>query len=91
MIISEILSSEAILTSIKASSKKRVLQEISIGISKKKISILDVGCLTGHFNRTFNKFLKKEYTYTGIDPWKIHIDAANKVWKNSSNTKFKIG
>ena len=60
-------------------------------ISKKKISILDVGCLTGHFNRTFNKFLKKEYTYTGVDPWKIHIDAANKVWKNSDNTEFKIG
>ena len=33
MIISEILSSEAILTSIKASSKKRVLQEISVGIA----------------------------------------------------------
>ena len=33
MIISEILTSEAILTSIKASSKKRVLQEISVGIS----------------------------------------------------------
>ena len=33
MIISEILSPEAIFTSIKASSKKRVLQEISFGIS----------------------------------------------------------
>ena len=33
MVISEILSSEAILTSIKASSKKRVLQEISAGIA----------------------------------------------------------
>ena len=33
MIISEILSSDAILTSIKASSKKRVLQEISSGIA----------------------------------------------------------
>ena len=33
MVISEILSPDAILTSIKASSKKRVLQEISVGIS----------------------------------------------------------
>ena len=32
MIVSEILSPEAILTSIKASSKKRVLQEISIAV-----------------------------------------------------------
>ena len=59
-------------------------------VTKKEISILDVGCLTGHFNKTFNKLLKKKYTYTGIDPWKIHIVAANKVWKNSDNTKFKI-
>jgi len=60
-------------------------------IKNKKISILDVGCLTGHFNRTFRKYLKKEYTYTGVDPWKIHIDAAKKVWKNSKNTSFKLG
>ena len=33
MFISEILTSKAILTSVKASSKKRVLQEISVGIS----------------------------------------------------------
>ena len=33
MVISEILSPDAIFTSIKASSKKRVLQEISVGIS----------------------------------------------------------
>ena len=60
-------------------------------IKKKNIAILDVGCLTGHFNKTFNKFLKKEYTYTGIDPWEIHINAAKKVWKKSDNTNFKIG
>ena len=33
MVISEILSPDAIFTSIKASSKKRVLQEMSVGIS----------------------------------------------------------
>ena len=60
-------------------------------MKSKNLSILDVGCLTGHFNRTFEKYLNRKFTYTGIDPWKIHIDAANKVWKNSDNTKFKIG
>jgi len=39
MIISEILTSEAILTSVKASSKKRVLQEISVGISMSMVLI----------------------------------------------------
>lgn len=60
-------------------------------IKKKDISILDVGCLSGHFNKTFERYLKKKFTYTGIDPWKIHIDAAKKIWKNSFNTSFKLG
>ena len=60
-------------------------------MKSKNLSILDVGCLTGHFNRTFEKYLNRKFTYTGIDPWKIHIDAAKKVWKNSKNTFFKIG
>ena len=62
-----------------------------IKIKKKQISILDVGCLTGHFNNTFKKKLKNNFTYTGIDPWKLHIDAANKIWKNDKNANFKIG
>ena len=37
MIVSEILSPEAILTSINASSKKRVLQEISIAAESEKL------------------------------------------------------
>jgi ubiquinone/menaquinone biosynthesis C-methylase UbiE len=60
-------------------------------IVKKEVSILDVGCLTGHFNRTFGKLLKKKYFYTGIDPWQIHINAAKKIWKKSKNSKFKLG
>ena len=52
---------------------------------KKDITILDVGCLSGHFNYTFTKKLKNKFTYTGIDPWKLHIDAANKIWKKESN------
>lgn len=60
-------------------------------IKKNNLSILDVGCLTGHFNKTFSKLLRKKYNYTGIDPWKIHIDAAKKIWKNEENTSFKLG
>lgn len=57
----------------------------------KSISILDVGCLTGHFNRTFSKMLNMKYSYTGIDPWDIHINAAKKIWKYTSNINFKKG
>lgn len=62
-----------------------------IKFKHKDLSILDVGCLTGHFNHTFTKMLKSNFTYTGIDPWKLHIDAANKIWKDDNNAKFKIG
>lgn len=63
-------------------------------ISKLKMtnfSILDVGCLTGHFYYSFKKRLKKNFTYSGIDPWKNHINSAKKIWNKDKNTDFKIG
>lgn len=63
-------------------------------ISKTKLnnfSILDVGCLTGHFFNTFKKNVKNTFTYSGIDPWKLHIDTAKKIWKNDNLTDFKVG
>tara|TARA_B100000989_G_scaffold298078_1_gene285988 strand:+ start:5362 stop:6144 length:783 start_codon:yes stop_codon:yes gene_type:complete len=70
-----------------AKAYSRFINKIKI----KDLSILDVGCLTGHFNKTFSKYLNKNYHYTGIDPWKIHINAAKKVWKKSKNISFKLG
>jgi len=63
-------------------------------ISKTKLknfSILDVGCLTGHFYRTFKKRIRQKFHYSGIDPWTLHINAAKKIWKNDKNTSFKLG
>ena len=60
-------------------------------INKNNLSILDVGCLTGHFNKTFSKLLRKKYNYTGIDPWKIHIDAAKKIWKMKRILHLNLG
>lgn len=57
---------------------------------KKDMTILDVGCLTGHFNHTFTKMLKNKFTYTGIDPWKLHIDAAKKIWKKKKMLSFRL-
>ena len=65
----------------------KIINQIKI----KNLSVLDVGCLTGHFNKTFSKFLNKKYFYTGIDPWKLHIDSAKKIWKNDKRSNFKIG
>ncbi len=54
-------------------------------------SILDVGCLTGHFYFSFKKRIKKKFTYFGIDPWKNHINAAKRIWNKENNVDYKLG
>jgi|LauGreSBDMM110SN_4_FD.fasta_scaffold26109_2 ubiquinone/menaquinone biosynthesis C-methylase UbiE len=57
---------------------------------KKNSRVLDAGCLAGHFYTTLKKrFEKKKIFYTGIDPWKHHIDAAKKIWSKEKNVNFK--
>ena len=61
---------------------------------KKKINnsstLLDVGCLGGHFLHSFRKRINKNFHYTGVDPFKHHIDSAKKTWKNDKNSDFRI-
>mgnify|MGYP001440383538 CR=1 FL=1 len=57
----------------------------------KNFSILDVGCLTGHFYFSFKKRINKKFTYFGIDPWKNHINAAKRIWNKDNNADFKLG
>ena len=54
-------------------------------------SILDVGCAVGHYYRSLKKRIKVEFTYTGVDPYKILIDKALEAWENEKNVNFKIG
>jgi ubiquinone/menaquinone biosynthesis C-methylase UbiE len=84
--------------SIKRSTGKlpdmEVAKAYSSIISRTKLnnfSLLDVGCLTGHFFYTFKKKIKNTFTYSGIDPWKLHINAARKIWKKYTHANFKIG
>ena len=53
--------------------------------------ILDVGCASGHFYRSLEKKIKKNFFYTGIDPYKIFLKYAKKAWKNKSNVDFLQG
>jgi len=64
-------------------------------IVKKKVlkndQILDVGCACGHYYRSFKKAIKKNFSYTGVDPYKIFLDKALIAWKNDKNVSFKKG
>ena len=58
---------------------------------KNKTTMLDVGCLSGHFLRTFREKNNKNFFYQGLDPFDLHINAAKKVWEKDKNSSFKVG
>ena len=58
---------------------------------KKNNHILDVGCACGHYYRSIKKRVKKNFFYTGTDPYKIFLDNAKIAWKNDPNTNFIKG
>ena len=64
-------------------------------ILRKKIiknnKILDVGCACGHFYRSIKKRVNKDFTYTGVDPYKIFLDKAKIAWKNDNQANFIRG
>jgi ubiquinone/menaquinone biosynthesis C-methylase UbiE len=58
---------------------------------KNNYSILDVGCACGQYFRSLNRTIKKNFTYTGVDPYDIFLDKAKKAWRNYKNVSFKKG
>ena len=57
----------------------------------KNDKILDVGCATGHFYRSIKKRIKKDFFYTGTDPYSIFLDKAKIAWRNEPNVNFIKG
>ena len=60
---------------------KKPEMEVSKALSyilKNKIKnndkILDVGCACGHYYLSMKKRIKKNFYYTGLDPYKIFLD-----------------
>jgi len=53
--------------------------------------LLDVGCACGHYYRSIKKRVKKNFFYTGTDPYEIFLDKAKIAWKNDSNVDFLKG
>ena len=53
--------------------------------------LLDVGCACGHFYKSIKKRVKKNFFYTGTDPYEIFLDKAKIAWKNDTNVNFLKG
>lgn len=54
-------------------------------------SILDAGCGTGHFILSFEKKLKNNFQYQGIDITEQHIKDATEIFQENPNYKFQLG
>ena len=53
--------------------------------------LLDVGCACGHYYRSIKKRVKKNFFYTGTDPYEIFLDKAKIAWRNDANVNFLKG
>ena len=69
----------------------KAIANILTKIVKKNDKILDVGCACGHFYRSIKKRIKKNFKYTGTDPYSIFLDKAKLAWKNDKNVNFIKG
>ena len=58
---------------------------------KKNNKVLDVGCASGHFYRSLNREIRKNFYYTGVDPYDIFLAKAKKAWKGDINVNFVKG
>jgi ubiquinone/menaquinone biosynthesis C-methylase UbiE len=69
----------------------KALAKIVKKIIKIDYKILDVGCACGHYYRSLIREIKKNFYYTGIDPYKIFLEKAKLAWKDHENVSFLKG
>ena len=60
-------------------------------IIKSDYKVLDVGCATGHFYRSLKKKIKKNFFYTGCDPYEIFLKLGRKAWNKDKKVNFVKG
>ena len=60
-------------------------------ILKQNETILDYGCASGHFYKSFNRILPFEFKYYGIDAVKSFLKLGVKAYKNNANVNFIHG
>ena len=69
----------------------KAMSKILSKIVRNNDRILDVGCATGHFFRSLKKRIKKNFSYTGLDPYDIFLNLARKAWKDEPGINFVKG
>lgn len=69
----------------------KALSKIIKKFIKRNDKVADIGCASGHFYRSLKKRIKKNFFYTGIDPYEIFLKKAKKAWINEKNVKFIKG
>lgn len=69
----------------------KALAKLVKKIISKDEKILDVGCACGHYYRSLKKKIKKNFFYTGVDPYSIFLKKAKLAWQKDKNVTFKKG
>ena len=67
------------------------MSKVILDKAKSYNSILDAGCGTGHFILSFEKKLKNNFQYLGIDITEQHILDAKDIFKENPNYQFQLG
>ena len=54
-------------------------------------SVLDVGCGSGHYLRSYKREIRTPFSYTGFDATQNYIDLANKAFSGQKEASFEVG
>lgn len=65
------------------------LSNILNAFYNKEMKVLDVGCGSGHYLKSFRKHINPDINYLGIDVTERHIELARKAYGNDA--LFKVG
>lgn len=70
-------------------SSKKMAKELAKKIQNYD-KVLDVGCGSGHYLRSFRREIGNDFYYTGIDATEEYIEFARKAFKSDPNSNFEV-